>query len=62
MKTATLRNAVPARRPGLEPTKTVLLDQARVRVMKANGHSLKDLISKLGEFPVPEVSGSVAKD
>lgn len=62
MKTATLRNPVPARRPKLEPAKTVLLDQARVRVMKAGGPSLKDLLSKFGEFAAPEVSGSSAKD
>jgi hypothetical protein len=61
MNTATLRNTVPARRPKLEPAKTVLLDQARARLMKAQGPSLKDLLSKLGGFDTPEVSGSSAK-
>lgn len=62
MKTATLRSPVPARRPKLEPTKTVLLDQARVRVMKAHGPSLTELRSKLGDFAVPEISGACGRD
>lgn len=59
MKAEAQRSTSPARRPKLEPTRTVLLDAARVRVIKSNAPSLAELCDKFGNWPTAEVLGKV---